>query len=157
MVISRTFFVPAADLWQNVLSYEALQQVEPRGIDVSAYRDRQVSQGDRLIVPYQLGPLTPFNWVINIVEVDHAAMVIRSEESGGPIRRWSHKISIRDNDDGSCYYRDQGSIDAGIFQPFVAAHARRMYTERQAKRAALLERPAIAAKPRPLRKLPAKA
>jgi ligand-binding SRPBCC domain-containing protein len=75
----------------------------------------------------------PIGWTheIRIVEVDDDRGLLRSEEHGGPIRRWEHVIQVVPITDGRSRYRDVVTIDAGLLTLPVAGWAALFYRVRQ--------------------------
>lgn len=67
---------------------------------------------------------------IQIVEVDPAEGVIRTEEHGGLVRAWRHTLHVEAVGEGRSRYSDTVEIDAGWLTPVVAAFARLLYRYR---------------------------
>jgi hypothetical protein len=71
-----------------------------------------------------LGTVLPFSrHRIRIVEIDDLRRVLRSDESGGPIRSWRHDILVEPLDGDRTRYTDVVAIDAGPLTAAVAAFA----------------------------------
>jgi hypothetical protein len=56
---------------------------------------------------------------------------VRTEESGGPLRTWRHRLTAEPVDDRSCRYADEVELDAGRLTPATAAVVRLFYRYRQ--------------------------
>lgn len=138
--VSRTFNVPADTLWAHLISYDTFAEVEPEGIDLSSFRGRTMREGDQLSVPYTLGRSKLWTWNIDVLRVDPDNRVVKTEERGGPIRRWAHTMVITWLSENYCRYDDHVVIDAGLLSGLVARSARKMYEARQQRRAELLEK-----------------
>jgi hypothetical protein len=79
-----------------------------------------------------LGGVLPFSrHRIRIAELDDRERVLRSDESGGPIRSWRHDISVERLDAGRSRYTDVIHIDAGPLTAVVAGFAWAFYRARQ--------------------------
>jgi hypothetical protein len=68
---------------------------------------------------------------INIVRLDEQAHEIRTEERGGPVRSWRHRITVDGEGWGSTRYLDEIEIAAGVLTPFVWLYAHLFYRYRQ--------------------------
>jgi hypothetical protein len=68
---------------------------------------------------------------IRIVRVDETAHEIRTEERGGPVRQWRHRIAIDPEGWGSTRYLDELEIAAGVLTPLVWFYAQIFYRYRQ--------------------------
>jgi hypothetical protein len=68
---------------------------------------------------------------IRIVRVDEAARVIYTNERGGGVRKWNHRITIKPLSDDRCRYTDEIDIGAGPITPLVWAYAHVFYRYRQ--------------------------
>jgi hypothetical protein len=56
---------------------------------------------------------------------------VQTEEGGGPIRLWEHRISVEPLGEVRCRYTDDLVIDAGGLTPAVMAFANLFYRHRQ--------------------------
>ena len=77
------------------------------------------------------GVLPAWRHKIEIVRVDEAAHEIRTEERGGPVRRWRHRITVDAEGWGATRYLDEIEIEAGVLTPFVWLYAQLFYRYRQ--------------------------
>ena len=76
----------------------------------------------------------------HVIRVDHENMKIASQEEGGCIRRWNHRIWIEGGSESSCKYTDEIDIDAGIFTFFIWIYAHVFYRYRQRRMRKLADR-----------------
>jgi ligand-binding SRPBCC domain-containing protein len=67
---------------------------------------------------------------IEIVRLDEAARVIETQERGGPVRNWNHRISVAPSANGT-RYSDEIEIRAGPLTPLVWLYAQLFYRYRQ--------------------------
>ncbi len=95
----------------------------------------------------------PVGWThtIRVVEADPARGILRTEESGGAVRRWEHTIEVSSLDVGRTRYRDLVEMDAGPLTPVVAVWAHVFYRVRQHRWRTLARRLPSAAEARPER------
>jgi hypothetical protein len=68
---------------------------------------------------------------LRLVSVDPAEMELHSNEHGGPIRKWNHRIKIEPATESSCHYLDEIDIEAGILTPLIWLYAHVFYRYRQ--------------------------
>lgn len=71
------------------------------------------------------------DYEMRFVRIDPAAHVVLTQEHGGLVRHWSHRITVEQLSAGRCLYTDQIDIDAGFMTPLVGAFARVFYRIRQ--------------------------
>ena len=76
------------------------------------------------------GPIG-WNHTIRLVEYDPDQGVLRSEETGGPVRRWAHRIEVRPTGPDRCSYSDDVEVEAGLLTPALAGFAAVFYRWRQ--------------------------
>jgi hypothetical protein len=136
--LSSEFPFPADVVFEDVLKYWRLAELETGREGLTHFPDRMVREGDLIVLPYQIMGVKVFDYTIEVTRVDRRERILTSEESGGPIRSWRHRIDVRPMEGGTCCYTDRVTIDAGVLTPFIAENARRMYERRQALRAETL-------------------
>jgi len=68
---------------------------------------------------------------IHVVRLDERAREIRTEERGGPVRDWRHRITVDEEGWGSTRYMDELDISAGAVTPLVWLYAQFFYRYRQ--------------------------
>ncbi|MEM7339015.1 MAG: hypothetical protein AAF467_10235 [Actinomycetota bacterium] len=66
-----------------------------------------------------------------IDSIDHGSRTLITEEHGGILRRWRHRITVETLDDGRSHYCDEIEFEAGALDPVVAVVARAFYRLRQ--------------------------
>ena len=77
------------------------------------------------------GVLPAWRHEIRIAGVDDAGREIRTEEHGGPIRSWQHRIAVDDEGWGSTRYLDEIQVAAGVLTPLVWFYTQLFYRYRQ--------------------------
>lgn len=86
----------------------------------------RVEEGDEIAARlYVFGVLPAWRHRIRLVSV--LPTEIHSQESGGPVRSWRHRLIFEETSAGHCRYTDEVEIDAGLLTPLVAAVAHLMY------------------------------
>lgn len=68
---------------------------------------------------------------MRIVKVDEENLELVSEESGGPVRQWNHRICLERHGAQRCRYTDEINIEAGLLTPAIWAFAQLFYRYRQ--------------------------
>lgn len=92
------------------------------------------------------GVLPLWRHAIRVVEADRDAFVAVTEEHGGPVRRWRHRLTAVPLDDDRCRYTDEVEIDAGALTVVARLVANGLYTYRHRRWRALarvLARPTV--------------
>jgi hypothetical protein len=77
---------------------------------------------------------------LRVVRVDACARHLESEERGGPVRRWDHRIALQPLSEHRCRYVDEIEIEAGALTAFVWAFAQLFYRYRQMRWRRLIAR-----------------
>lgn len=80
---------------------------------------------------FLIGVLPLWRHHLTVAEVDHARRTLRSEESGGPVSNWRHRITVRPLGGDRCRYTDEIDIDAGMLTAPVRAFAQLLSRVRQ--------------------------
>ena len=81
---------------------------------------------------------------LRVVRIDHARRELESEEGGGLVRKWNHRIAVEPLGEDRCLYTDEINIDAGWLTPAVWAYAHAFYRYRQQRWRQLAKEPAVA-------------
>lgn len=76
---------------------------------------------------------------LRVIQVDEGNMALVSEEKGGPVGRWNHRIWLEPLAGGRCHYTDEIEIRAGVLTPAVWAFAQVFYRYRQRRWRGLAE------------------
>lgn len=77
------------------------------------------------------GLLPAWRHEIRVVRLDDAHREIRTEEHGGPVRTWRHRIAVDEEGWGSTRYLDEIEIAAGVATPIVWVYTQLFYRYRQ--------------------------
>jgi hypothetical protein len=126
--------VPADRVWEAMQHPATFLYVTrgAMGVPALAGRTDRLRQGEVVTGWIFLLHLVPLHrHRIEVVAVDAAAGVVRTEERGGVLQRWDHELRVVALDDGRCRYADTIDLDAGALTGAVAATARAFYRYRQ--------------------------
>jgi hypothetical protein len=77
------------------------------------------------------GVLPAWRHEIRVARLDDAGHEIRTEERGGPVRDWRHRITVDAEGWGATRYMDEIQIAAGALTPLVWLYAQLFYRYRQ--------------------------
>jgi len=132
--ISTELAAPASAVWAAVKTPAAFRTVTRGVLTMPVLNDRRENwrEGETVQGWVFLFGLLPFSrHRLHVAGIDDAEMTLRSQERGGPLRRWDHDISVTAIDDHRCRYRDRIEIDAGVLTPVVVRYAHWFYRLRQ--------------------------
>jgi hypothetical protein len=68
---------------------------------------------------------------LRVVRVDRDTFTLLSEESGGIVKAWNHRIRLEPQSHDRCRYTDEIDIEAGLFTPLIWVWAHIFYRYRQ--------------------------
>ena len=136
MLVRVTTRLPVrADLaWDTVKRTGTLRYVTRGllGFRVEGHEPERLAEGDtyRLRLLF-FGVLPAWRHEIFVARVDEQAREIRTEEHGGPVREWRHRITVDDEGWGCTRYTDELEISAGPLTPLVWLYTQLFYRYRQ--------------------------
>ncbi|MGH2978781.1 MAG: hypothetical protein ACRDLQ_03985 [Solirubrobacterales bacterium] len=134
MRVSTRLSAPADVVWDTVKRTDTLRYVTRGllGFRIDGETPERLTEGEtysmRLLF---FGVLPAWRHEIHVARLDEAAHEIRTEERGGPVRSWRHRIAVDGEGWGSTRYLDEIEIAAGALTPFVWAYAQLFYRYRQ--------------------------
>jgi hypothetical protein len=132
--VSTRLPVPADLAWDTVKRTDTLRYVTRGllGFRPEGEIPERLAEGEtyrmRLLF---FGVLPAWRHEIRVVRVDDAGHEIRTEERGGPVRDWRHRITVDAEGWGSARYMDEIQIAAGPLTPVVWLYAQLFYRYRQ--------------------------
>lgn len=132
--VSTRLPAPADLVWDAVQRTDTLRYVTRGllGFRLDAGAPERFAEGEtyrmRLLF---FGVLPGWRHEIRVVRLDSAHREIRTEEHGGPVRDWNHRITVDDEGWGSTRYLDEIEIAAGALTPLVWTYAQLFYRYRQ--------------------------
>jgi len=132
--VSAELDAPADQVWLAVQSPAALVHVTRGllGLPALTRRTSPWRAGETVTVRVYLFGAVPFSrHHITVAELDHERMRLRTEESGGPIRRWEHVIEVIPLGHERCRYTEFIEIEAGALTRPVRWYASVFYRMRQ--------------------------
>jgi ligand-binding SRPBCC domain-containing protein len=132
--VSTRLAAPSDVVWDTVKRTDTLRYVTRwlLGFRANGYVPERWGEGEA----YQLrllffGFVPAWRHEIRVVRVDEEAHEIRTEERGGPVREWRHRITVDGEGWGSTRYMDEIEVHAGPLTPFVWTYAQVFYRYRQ--------------------------
>lgn len=138
--IMRVYRVPAQVLWTDLVDFDALAESMEGAITYV-----EMPKGEpKLDRPYTVrlkrwGLLPMGRWMMTVVERDNAALQLRSEEHGGPVKLYHHRLNVVRLDGNLCQYTDTCDVNAGWLTPLIAPMFQSMYEKRHEMRRKRLE------------------
>ena len=118
--VSTRLPAPAGVVWDTVQRTDTLRYVTRGllGFRLEGDAPERLAEGEtyrmRLLF---FGLLPAWRHEIRVVRLDDAHREIRTEEHGGPVRTWRHRIAVDDEGWGSTRYLDEIEIAAGVADP----------------------------------------
>jgi hypothetical protein len=136
MLVRVTTRLPASadHVWDAVQRTDTLRYVTRGllGFRLDREAPERFAEGETYCMRLLFFGLVPaWRHEIRVVRLDTAHREIRTEEHGGPVRTWSHRIAVDDEGWGSARYLDEIEIAAGVLTPFVWIYAQFFYRYRQ--------------------------
>jgi ligand-binding SRPBCC domain-containing protein len=136
MLVRVTTRLPASPdvVWDTVKRADTLRYVTRGllGFRVQGETPEVLAEGEtyrmRLLF---FGVIPGWRHEIHVARVDDQAHEIHTEERGGPVRSWRHRIMVDEEGWGSTRYFDEIEIQAGPLTWFVWFYAQLFYRYRQ--------------------------
>jgi hypothetical protein len=132
--VSTRLPIPADVAWDTVQRVDTLRYVTRGllGFRMDGAVPERLFQGDtyRLRLLF-FGVLPAWRHEIHVVSVDQSAHEIRTEERGGPVRTWRHRIAVDGEGWGATRYLDEIEVAAGPLTALVWLYAQVFYRYRQ--------------------------
>lgn len=131
----RTELPASSDkVWQALLKRDSFLYVTRgmlgfRGSDRWPELFSEGLQLDTRLVFFHLIP--GWRHTLRLIRVDAEKLTIASEEGGGLVRTWNHRICLETRDSESCGYTDEIDIRASVLTPLVWLFAQAFYRYRQ--------------------------
>lgn len=140
MIIRVTSDLPvSADVVSDLIRKPALLQhvTWPILVMPGLSRDKFAVDHEMTVRLYLLGAIPLWRHTVKIVAADEKDGHARTEEHGGPLRAWRHRLVVTPTSPNSCRYTDEVEIDAGHLTAPAAALARLFYRYRHRRWAGL--------------------
>jgi ligand-binding SRPBCC domain-containing protein len=132
--VSTRLSAPADLVWDTVQRTDTLRYVTRGllGFRVAGELPERLAAGETYRIRLLFFGVVPaWRHEIHVVRVDGVGHEIRTEERGGPVRGWRHRITVDGEGWGSTRYMDEIEISAGALTPFVWIYAQLFYRYRQ--------------------------
>lgn len=133
---------PPDRVWETVLQTRAFQYVT-QGWMAFTFQEPlppRWIEGDRLTARMWLFHVLPAPWRHTMIlhRIDHDRRELSTEEGGGLLRVWNHRIRVEARPDGGSLYTDAITIDAGLLTRPVWLFAQVFFRHRQRRLRRLL-------------------
>lgn len=100
--------------------------------DTDSWPEIMLEQGKVMPIRLRLWGVGPhFPHVIRFVEVNPQRRLVQTEEQGGFVRVWDHRITVELHEGGTTRYTDRLELQAGVLTPFIRPFATAFYRHRQ--------------------------
>ena len=132
--VSTHLSVPADVAWDTVKRTDTLRYVTRGLLGFRGGEEipERIAEGETYRIRLLFFGVVPaWRHQIEVVRLDEAAHEIRTEERGGPVRQWRHRIAIDPEGWGATRYLDEIEIAAGVLTPLVWFYAQFFYRYRQ--------------------------
>ena len=132
--VSTRLSVPADVAWDRVKRTDTLRYVTRGllGFRPDGEIPERLAEGETYTMRLLFFGVVPaWRHEIHIVRLDEETHEIRTEERGGPVRSWRHRIAVDGEGWGSTRYLDEIEIAAGVLTPLVWFYAHLFYRYRQ--------------------------
>lgn len=120
--------------WDTVKKPETLRYITKGLLGFRAERElpQHFGAGETYRVRLLFFGFVPAWWhEIHIVALDDQHREILTEEHGGAVKEWRHRITVDERGPWRSNYADEIEIAAGVLTPFVWAYAHLFYRYRQ--------------------------
>lgn len=125
---------PASRMWEGVTSPVGFRFVS-RGLvrwPVVATRNARWNEGETVTGwMFLLGVLPMSRHSLTFLRLDDRTHEFSTDEHGGPIRSWNHRITLTPLDEGSCRVDDRVTFDGGALTPALWVLVRLFYAIRR--------------------------
>jgi len=133
--VSTELDTSADAAWNAVKRIDTFRYVTRGVLDYRTAQDTPAELREGMVVRGRLfffHVLPTWRHEIRVARVDDGTREIRTTESGGPVTKWGHRISIEPRGERA-RYTDEIEIAAGVLTPLVWLYAQVFYRYRQAR------------------------
>jgi hypothetical protein len=131
--VSTDLEIPVDLAWETVKKPETFQYVVHGVMGVRQLDEIPEDWGEGLVVRVRLfffHVIPAWKHEIRIVRLDETAREIYTNERGGGVRKWNHRLKFDALSEQRCRYTDEIEIGAGLLTPFVWLFAHAMFRYR---------------------------
>jgi hypothetical protein len=132
--VSTDLDIPADLAWETVKQPETFRYVVRGAMGVRQLDEVPEDWGEGLTVRVRLfffHVIPAWKHEIRIVRLDEAGREIYTNERGGPVRHWNHRIKIEPVSAERCRYTDEIEIHAGPLTPLTGGFTHVLFRYRQ--------------------------
>ena len=132
--ISTPLEAPADRIWSTLQNTESLRYVARpllcfRGNLPRRWpKDGETVHLERMIL---LCVIPAWSHELRIVHIDDTEREILTNEHGGPVSEWNHRIKVEPLSERRCLYTDELEVHAGTLTPLIWLFAHLFYRYRQ--------------------------
>ena len=134
--LSTRLDAPADAVWRTLRKTELLRYLawpllsfDTRGLP-KVWPESGVTRIESLLL---FGVVPLWSHEIRIVQFDDTPRSLLTEERGGPVEVWNHRIGVEPLSDGGCLYTDEVELRAGAMTLSIWLFACLFYRYRQAR------------------------
>ncbi len=139
VTLTHDYAAPPRDVWHVATDFECFAEAM-KGV---AIFEGMPSEG--ALAPNQsfdvkvrlFGWMPPMDYHMRLVEFDDGVMMFQSNEHGGSIKSWKHRLTVTPTETGA-RLTDRIEIDAGFSTPMMGLWARFVYRRRHKPRLRML-------------------
>ena len=136
--LEHEYTSPAKEVWMLATDLDALREIMEGVVTFEGLPSGRVYVGQKFTVQVSLfGKLPPRPYVMEVLECDDEAMILRSFEKGAGVKSWRHTLTVEPQQSGA-RLRDVIEIDAGWMSWAFAIWARFLYSKRHEPRVQML-------------------
>lgn len=137
--VTRDYPVSAAALWADILDPAALADSMKGVVTYEGLPTEPVYEGQEIVVRLKRwGWLPVGKWTMKVVRLDAKNYVLESEEHGGIVKCYRHRLVVKATGPDTCRYTDRLDLDAGLFTRLVMPSFKKIYETRHTQRMARL-------------------
>lgn len=137
--ICRDYPVDLETLWADILDPTALADSMKGAVTYEGLPTEPVYEGQVVVVKLKRWGWLPMGkWTMKVVRLDSENYILESEEHGGFVKCYRHRLEVVPTGQKTCRYTDTLNVDAGIFTPIIAPMFKKIYEDRHEKRIARL-------------------
>jgi len=134
IVVRTRLAADAGTAWDLVTRTATLRHVARGILGFRGDLPARWEAGQQITVHLLAFGLVPMNaHALTLRRVDGEAHVLVTEEHGGILRAWNHRISITPDPPAGCRYTDEVDVDAGLLTPVAWALGHAFFRYRQAR------------------------
>lgn len=137
--ITRDYPVDIDILWADILDPKALADSMKGAVTYEGLPTEPVYEGQVVVVKLKRWGWFPMGkWTMKVARLDSENYILESEEHGGVVRSYRHRLEVVSTGQDTCRYTDTLDVDAGLFTPVVAPMFKKIYAQRHEMRMARL-------------------